>query len=351
MLTKNMIVALTLLVLTHLVKSSQFTPFKTLSSMNLPQLDEDFLKRTPRETQDSEDEEFVKLMNSNEEIRGALWSNIITEIAKRNLNISIVGWQNIYDNEGNIEKVVALELAFPVKDKSKIHLVSKDDGETAKRSNPHKAIRGFGPFVSFAQRGLQVDIFALEHKRNSEVTEYFYWNPHTTYYRHDNLVTFNKTQFGSYEDAKKLAVNVPKDHFTKYNRPHYSEVEGLVYGADGILNNATSFFHSGSVVSYVIDFKNVTGFILVRGPMIMADVAMGYGIEEIPEQLAKKFNEEIEGYDWRVLVNPGDFDLVYDVSITLSTDAFDFYDGPKDIYLVYGVQIVDNHPTLNGARH
>ncbi|KAJ3624252.1 hypothetical protein MTP99_017892 [Tenebrio molitor] len=172
MLIKNMIVALTLLALTHVVKSSQFTPFKTLSSMNL--LDEDFLKRTPRETQDSEEDAFVKLMNTNEDVREVQWSNMIAEIGKQNVNASIVGWQNIYDNEGNIEKVVALELAFPVKDKSKIHLVSKDDEETTKRSSPDKAYREFGHFVKFVQRGLQVDIFALEHKRNCEVTEYFY---------------------------------------------------------------------------------------------------------------------------------------------------------------------------------
>jgi hypothetical protein len=183
-----MIVDLPLLALTHVVKSSQFTPFKTLSSMNL--LDEDFLKRTPRETQDSEEDDFVKLvscqinqrdfqMNTNEDVREVQWSNMITEIAKQNVNISIVGWQNIYDNEGNIEKVVALELAFPVKDKSKIHLVSKNDEETTKRNSPDKAYREFGHFVKFIQRGLQVDIFALEHKRNCEVTEYFYWSPHT----------------------------------------------------------------------------------------------------------------------------------------------------------------------------
>jgi predicted nucleotidyltransferase len=83
----------------------------------------------------------------------------------------------------------------------------------------------------------------------------------------------------------------------------------------------------------------------------MADVAVKYDKEEIPEQLAKKFNEDIEEYDWRVLVNPGVFVLVYDVSITLSTDPFDLHDVPKDIYLVYGVQIVDNHPRLNGARY
>jgi hypothetical protein len=66
MLIKNMIVALTLLTLTHVVKSSQFTPFKTLSSMNL--LDEDFLKRTPRETQDSEEDAFVKLVSCHYQI-------------------------------------------------------------------------------------------------------------------------------------------------------------------------------------------------------------------------------------------------------------------------------------------
>jgi hypothetical protein len=120
-------------------------------------------------------------MNTNEDVREVQWSNMIAEIAKQNVNASIVGWQNIYDNEGNIEKVVALELAFPVKDKSKIHLVSKDDEETttSKRSSPDKAYREFGHFVKFVQRGLQVDIFALEHKRNCEVTEYFYWSPHT----------------------------------------------------------------------------------------------------------------------------------------------------------------------------
>jgi hypothetical protein len=120
-------------------------------------------------------------MNTKEDVREVQWSNMITEIAKQNVNVSIVGWQNIYDNEGNIEKVVALELAFPVKDKSKIHLVSKDDEETttSKRSSPDKAYREFGHFVKFIQRGLQVDIFALEHKRNCEVTEYFYWSPHT----------------------------------------------------------------------------------------------------------------------------------------------------------------------------
>jgi hypothetical protein len=68
--------------------------------------------------------------------------------------------------------------------------------------------------------------------------------------------------------------------------------------------------------------------------MIMAKIATEHGEEEIPKQLAKKFNKEFEEYDWRVLVNPGHVKIKCDGWIKLSTDPFEFYDGHKDVYMV-----------------
>jgi hypothetical protein len=77
-----------------------------------------------------------------------------------------------------------VELAFPIKDKSKIHLVSKDDNEPVEGTNPHKIISEFRTLVEIPKKGLQIDIFTMKQKTDGEVSSYLYWNPDTVVSRY-----------------------------------------------------------------------------------------------------------------------------------------------------------------------
>ncbi|KAJ3654611.1 hypothetical protein Zmor_013786 [Zophobas morio] len=254
------------------------------------------------------------------------WCNIIEKTSKRSFNISVIGWENVYDASGNIKQVNSLELAFPVRKGAETVKMLKDQNyrELHDRSVQYEVARVLEVYKRIGAQGVMVDVFLEardEHLQNrDDSSSLLHWTPDSTYFRIDGLVTYSKTQNATDEEVEKFVEELRSKSL-------------LLQPVD----DAESSSPSVSVTSW-----QASDEIILAGPRILATTILDTKQQPedfLPKRLAQEFDLHFPNYDWSVLVNPGEFYLDKDVWIKLSTHGFDFHEGQDDIYFIYGIKI------------
>ncbi|KAJ3654607.1 hypothetical protein Zmor_013782 [Zophobas morio] len=289
------------------------------------------------------DEESARLRRGANSSTDVIWKTRLTNLARMiqsetqySYNMSLIGWQDVYDSSGKLTGVNSIELAFPPLTQDAYELTYLDrayEEDFHKRKLQHTFFKNFD-YEQPKRDGFLLDVLleAQDQYQNSPIL--FYWTPIWVYFRLDRgLTTFNLTQTAPREEVDKFVELARRKSDSFLIKPVV-----LVYDEDGNLQG-DEVEQDLSIFGTVLESWQASDEILLESPKIMAQIFLTSTKEDIPEELAWRFNQEFPEYDWRVGVNVKNFYLDVDVWVKLCSDNYDFYDWIHDIYFVYGVKI------------
>ncbi|RZC38642.1 uncharacterized protein BDFB_006553 [Asbolus verrucosus] len=184
-------------------------------------------------------------------------------------------------------------------------------------------------FEPMASIGIPASVTMEEFNKENELETLIYLDKDELYVKAEGFAIYNKTAIASQEEV---------DNFIKSLKPSIvGEPSVLKYDVDGNLIVDQSKIHP-FLLGCVLDHYEAPDNVLLASPQIIAEVSSQYSKEQIPKQLAIRYNKAFPKYTWRVLVDPENHYITRDVSVTLSYDNVDLDETSDISYLVVGVK-------------
>ena len=114
--------------------------------------------------------------------RFPFWMHLVDLFSERNINISLIGWQNVYDSVGTLVAVNSIELAFPLRkntdDSEFLDLEDYDDLHS--RQSQHKVQKSFAMFEGLSSQTVSFDVIIELKDKNANPPVLYHWTPTTT---------------------------------------------------------------------------------------------------------------------------------------------------------------------------
>ncbi|XP_044252685.1 uncharacterized protein LOC123003765 [Tribolium madens] len=327
---------------------------KDLSSLPL-KLKKDHFSTLVRKRRETEDEEVVIeaidvepidmikffIAEAWEDDKLGMLAEYMTDESDHESNMTVIGWQRVFDETGKISQLVTVQIVIPPKPLTEIDVARTDDDdddddsdEDDERLLPHDDINEMKElFEPMARLGIPLSMTMESYDKKGKCESLLYMDKDELYGKSEGFALYNKTAIASEKEVS--------DFIDSLKPAGLGKPSILKYDVDGhlILEHSNIRPH---MLGDVIDHVDATDEMLIEGPQIIAQISQQYPKDSIPKHLAIEYNKKYPEYKWRVLVSPENYYITRDVSLSLSYDNFDLDENSYVWYLVYGAKKTKN---------
>ncbi|XP_015838187.2 uncharacterized protein LOC660127 [Tribolium castaneum] len=305
------------------------------------------LVRKRRETNDDEvsvevtDVEVVDMMKffiaaAWEEDKKAMLSDFLTDETNHESNMTVIGWQRVFDETGKITKLATIQMVIPPKPITEIDIARTDDDddddsdEDDDRLLPHDEINEMKEmFEPMAKLGIPLSMTMETYDKKGKCEYMLYMDKDELYGKAEGFAVYNKTSVATEKEVSDFIDSLKPAGLGKPSVLKYDVDNHLIVDHSNIRPH---------MLGDVLEHYEATDDMLIEGPQIIAQISQQYPKDSIPKHLATEYNKKYPEYKWRVLVDPDNYYITRDVSLSLSYDNFDLDENSYVWYLVYGVK-------------
>lgn len=266
-------------------------------------------------------------------------TDILESVSDTDNNITIIGWQRIVGDDGNVKEVNTIQLVIPPKPETESEASNivdvdedddDDDDDLDDRVLPHDEINEIREvFEPFASVGIPGSVTLESYDQDNKQTHLLYLDKDELFFKAEDFAIYNKTSTATSEEVSKFIANIKPGNLGKPSVLKYDQEGKLLVNESHI---------RPQLLGGVIDFYEATDDMLLKAPKIIATISQQFERAQIPKELSEAFNKAYPKYQWRTLTDPGDVYLTRDVTLTLTYDNFDLDENSDVSWLVYGVK-------------